>query len=275
MNAIDLRFDQLKSKNRKALIPFIMAGDPDLSSTARLLLCLQDAQADLIEIGIPFSDPLADGPVIQQASMRALSRGTTPQKVLDVVASVRHRIHIPVICLSYWNPIIQFGSPIVGRPTEGCTPVVFIRAAQRSGISGLIVPDLPIEEGGMFHQVASAHELATIFLAAPTSSSERLRSIAQMSEGFIYYVSVTGTTGARRQLPESLLSGVRNLKRLSSKPVCVGFGVSTAAQARTVSEVADGVIVGSALLQAMGQARNRQDIYSAAFRFIHRLRTAL
>ncbi|MBI3330906.1 MAG: tryptophan synthase subunit alpha [Candidatus Omnitrophica bacterium] len=268
MERIRATFDRLRRAGRKALIPFVMGGDPSLALTGPLLLALEAAGADLIEVGIPFSDPLADGPVIQAASARALARGTTPQRVLAAVASVRRRLRAPVVCLSYWNPVAQFGG---GGPRAAER---FLRAARASGCSGLIVPDLPVEEGARLRATAGREGLAVIALAAPTSPPERLRLITRASSGFIYYVSVTGTTGIRRALPPALVQGVRQLKLVTTKPVCVGFGISTPAQARAVARIADGVIVGSALLHAMGRARGRAALGRAAA-FVRRLRAAV
>ena len=258
--------ERLRGRGRKALIPFIMGGDPTLRTTGPLLLALQAAGADVIEVGIPFSDPLADGPVIQAASARALARGATPHRVLAAVASVRARLRVPVVGLTYWNPILQFCS---GGPTASVR--AFARAASTAGLSGVIVPDVPVEESGLLRRSAAAERLCAVLLAAPTSPPERLRMIARASQGFIYYVSVTGTTGARRQLPAHLVHGVRQLKLLTTKPICVGFGISTPAQARAVARIADGVIVGSALLQAMGGTRGTTAVRRAAA-FVRRLR---
>jgi len=269
MNVIHTAFNRLRRTRRKALIPFIMGGDPDVSTTTQLLLTLEDAGADLIEVGIPFSDPLADGPVIQAASVRALAHGATPARVLDAIHAARRRLRAPILCLSYWNPILQFGYNGAMR-----TPEAFVRAATASGVNGVIVPDLPVEEGEPLRAAASRRGLATVFLAAPTSPPERLRAVARASEGFIYYVSVTGTTGARRELPTALVHGVRQLKLLTTKPVCVGFGISTPAQAASVARVADGVIIGSALIKAIGSARGQLAAHRAG-QFLRRLRRAV
>jgi tryptophan synthase alpha chain len=263
-------FNRLRRSGRTALIPFIVGGDPSLRATPELLLTLEDAGADCIEVGIPFSDPLADGPVIQAASARALARGVTPPKVLSAVASVRHRLRVPVVCLTYWNPVVQFAGN--GR---GENPTPFLNTARRSGISGLIVPDLPVEEGALLHRLAVRAQVAPIFLAAPTSPPDRLRMIARASEGFIYYVSVTGTTGVRRSLPPSLRHGVRQLRLLTTKPICVGFGIATPSQAREVARIADGVIVGSALVRMIEQAGSHAAALSAARTLLTRLRRAV
>ena len=265
MERLRATFSRLRRARRKALIPFIVGGDPSLAMTGRLLLALEDAGADVIEVGIPFSDPLADGPVIQAASARALARGATPRRILKAVASVRSRLHVPLVCLTYWNPVLQFDHRV---------PQAFFRAAQESGFNGVIVPDLPIEMGAHVKQVAAREGIAAIFLAAPTSPPERLRAIARVSEGFIYYVSVTGTTGVRQQLPPDLLHGVRQLKLLTTKPVCVGFGISTPGQAAMVCRVADGVIIGSALIRTIAAARQPSAVRAAAS-FVARLRRAV
>ena len=246
-------FARLRQTHRKALIPFVMAGDPSLPATAQLIQALAEAGADCVEVGIPFSDPLADGPTIQRAASRALAAGTTPPAVLTMIARLKRRVAVPLILLSYWNPVAQYGSRGAGDD-----PAPFLRDAARCGVSGLIVPDLPPDEADGLQVLGRRHGIATIFLAAPTSPAHRLRRIARASEGFIYYVSLTGTTGARRQLPSDWLHGVRQLKLLTTKPVCVGFGISTPAQARAIGRVADGVIIGSALLNALEPFRNHR-----------------
>ena len=266
MDPLTTTFQSLKRAGRAALIPFVIGGDPDLATTGELLLTLQDAGADVIEVGLPFSDPLADGPVIQAGSARALARGATPARVLSAVARVRARLHVPVVALSYWNPILRFGGSEPARAVAA-----FVQHALASGVSGVIVPDLPVEEAGPLREAARGR-LATIFLTAPTSPSARLRMIARASTGFIYYVSVTGTTGVRRALAPTLVDGVRQLRLVTTKPICVGFGISTVAQAARVARVADGVIVGSALVRTIAEARSRADARRRASRFLRRLR---
>lgn len=270
MHRIHDTFKRLRRAHRKALIPFVMGGDPTPRMTERLLEALADAGADILEVGIPFSDPLADGPTIQRASQRALARGTTPQMVLKMLAQATRRLRVPVVVLSYWNPIVQFGNG------EAMNPAPFLRAAAAAGVSGLVVPDLPPDEAHEFQRAARRAGIATIFLAAPTSPPARLRLIARACEGFIYYVSVTGTTGARDRLPGEWLHGVRQLKLLTSKPVCVGFGISTPAQAASVARVADGVIVGSALIRTLEPffSRPRQAV-TRARTFVRQLRSAI
>ena len=271
MNRLRATFEQLRRSHRKALIPFVMGGDPNLSMTPQLLLALEDAGADILEVGIPFSDPLADGPVIQGASARALAHGTTPSRVLAAVASIQHRLHVPVVCLSYWNPMLQFGN----QHADPDQSSAFLRAAHQSGVAGVIVPDLPIEEGMDFRNEAAKKQVSAVFLAAPTSPPERLRTIARASEGFIYYVSVTGTTGVRRALPPQLARGLRQLRLLTTKPVCVGFGISSPSQARAVAQIADGVIVGSALIKLIAESKGHTAMLRNASGFLKRLKRAI
>jgi tryptophan synthase alpha chain len=279
MEPIRATFDRLRRAQRKAVIPFFVGGDPDGATIASLLLRFEDAGADLIEVGIPFSDPLADGPVIQAASARALAHGATPERVLAAIASVRHRLQAPVICLSYWNPLLQFGQRPSGQRTSSIhpDPAPFVRAAQASGVAGMFVPDLPLEESATLRRSARRAGPATILLAAPTSPLERLRASARASEGFIYSVSVIGTTGIRKHLPDGLVEGVRRLKRLTTTPVCVGFGISTPAQAAQVAAMdgADGVIVGSALVHTLSNGKSRAAGIRQAERLITRLRRAI
>ena len=270
MDPIRATFDRLRRQRRAALIPFIMGGDPALSLTGPLLVALQEAGADLLEVGIPFSDPLADGPVLQAASARALRRGATPATVLDAVASVRAKLRVPVVCLSYINPLLQFGRNGVADSLGA-----FVRAARQSGVTGLIVPDLSVEELALLRDTAGFSQLDTILLAAPTSPPPRLRAIARASHGFIYYVSVTGTTGVRRALPDGLTHGLRQLRLLTTKPICVGFGISTPAQAAAVARVADGVIIGSALVGEIALSRGRAAVLRRAAAFVRRVRKAM
>jgi len=272
MDPIRAVFERLRRSRRKALMPFIMGGDPDLPTTGKLLRVLAEHGADLIEVGVPFSDPLADGPTIQRASSRALARGTTPEAVLECIRRAAARVPAPILLLSYWNPIVQYGT---GR-SHAADPTPFLRDARAAGVCGVIVPDLPVEEGEGFRASALRAGVDPIFLAAPTSPPERLRRIARCSEGLIYYVSVTGTTGARRRLSHEWLDGVRQLKLITTKPVCVGFGISTPSQAASVARAADGVIVGSALIRTMEpHLRRPRALLKSASAFVRRLRRAV
>lgn len=237
MNRIDATFKRLKKEGRKAFIPYITAGDPDLGTTVKIVRALEAAGADIIELGIPFSDPLADGPTIQRAIQRSLDAGCTVKKVLSMVKELRRSVSVPLVFMTYYNIIYNYG---LGA---------FVKDAKVAGADGVIVPDLPLEETGELSAKAGQVDFRTIMLAAPTTPPERFARIAAKSKGFIYYVSLTGVTGARTSLSEMLRDDVKKLKQLTSKPLCVGFGVSTAAQARDVARSADGVIVGSAIIK--------------------------
>ena len=240
---IALRFEQLKREGRMALMPFLMAGDPDLSVTAEVLLSLQTAGADMVELGMPYSDPLADGPVIQAAAARALAAGTTPKKVLEMLASLRGQLSIPVILFTYSNPLLNVGMEL------------FCEQAAAAGASGLVVPDLPLEEAERLSPIAERAGLDLVLLVAPTTPTERMGRIAQSSRGFTYLVSVTGVTGERSTMETRVEGLVQALKQTSPVPVAVGFGISGAEQVRQVrSWGADGAIVGSALVKRMAAA---------------------
>ena len=265
-NRIDDTFRRLRRQKRKALIPFIMGGDPSPSATAPLILALAGAGADVIEVGIPFSDPLADGPTIQKASQRALDAGATPRRVLAAIKAASRRTRTPMVLLSYWNPILCYRGGPAGFAVE----------AARAGVGAVIVPDLPVEEADGWPAAAAAAGIDPVFLAAPTSSRDRLRRIARASRGFIYYVSLTGTTGARATLSHDWRQGVRELKLITTTPVCVGFGISTPAQAAEVARAADGAIIGSALIRALEpHVKSRRRLVARAASFMRRFRAAV
>jgi len=262
---IQQRFSQLQQQGRCALMPFLMAGDPDLSSTRSTLLSLQSAGADLIELGIPYSDPLADGPVIQAAASRALGSGTTPGRVLEMLTSLKGELQIPVILFTYSNPLLNRGME------------AFCRDAAAAGAAGLVVPDLPLEEAEKLSSIASDNGLDLVLLVAPTTPADRMGRIAAASRGFTYLVSVTGVTGVRTSLESRVADLVQQLKAMGPTPVAVGFGISGPEQARQVRDWgADGAIVGSALVKVMAQAHSQQsDIAAAAGEFCNQLRSAL
>lgn len=239
MSRIQKRFEKLKGKDEKALAVFITAGDPDLATTADLILELDKAGADVIELGVPFSDPMADGPTIQLSSERALSAGTTLPLILNMVKSVRQQTEIPIILMGYYNPLFLFG-------TER-----FTEEAVAAGVDGVLVVDLPPEESEAegFTLAARKQGLDVIFLLAPTSSDDRINKVVKLGRGFIYYVSVTGVTGARKDISASLSEEVGRIRERSAIPVVVGFGISDPAQAGTIASFADGVVVGSALVK--------------------------
>ena len=236
MSRIASTFATLRGRGRRALMPFLMGGDPTLDATAAFLEGFARAGADLLEIGVPFSDPIADGPINQRAAQRALERGTSLPDILDLAARVRPRVTQPIVLLSYYNPILQFGLE------------AFCRRASAAGVDGVVIPDLPPEEGDPLRAAAAPSGPHTIFLAAPTSTDERLAQVARSSQGFIYCVSLTGVTGVRASVSSDVVALVARLRRHTALPVCVGFGVSTPDHARQVASVADGVIVGSAIV---------------------------
>ena len=236
MSRITSTFAALRERDRRALIPFVMAGDPSLDATEDFLTCLSESGADLLEIGVPFSDPIADGPTNQRAAQRALANGVTLGDILDLVARLRARLPQPIVLLSYYNPLLQFGADR------------FFSRAASVGVDGIVVPDLPAEEGGALQMAAQPHGVDVIFLAAPTSTDARLARVAASSRGFVYCVSLAGVTGVRTALASDIGGLVNRLRRHTRLPVCVGFGVSTPDHARQVAAVADGVIVGSAVV---------------------------
>jgi len=237
MNRIDKKFKLLKKNRKKAFIAYITAGDGGLAATAKLVLGLEKAGVDIIELGIPFSDPLADGPTIQAASQRALKHKVNLVKIFGMVKGLRTKTDIPLVFMTYYNPVFKYGTQ---RFIAGCA---------QNGVDGVIIPDLPDEEAQPLIKAAKRYKAASIFLVAPTSTRERIKNIVEDSTGFIYYVSLTGVTGARRELPAELVSKVRLIKSMTKKPVCVGFGISGPDQARAIAKFADGVIVGSAIIK--------------------------
>jgi tryptophan synthase alpha chain len=240
---IQQRFSDLHQQGRCALMPFLMAGDPDLATTRATLLALQANGADIVELGIPYSDPLADGPVIQAAASRALAAATTPATVLEMLTSLKGELTMPVVLFTYSNPLLNRGMD------------TFCRDAAAAGAAGLVVPDLPLEEGEKLSQIAAGHGLDLVLLVAPTTPAERLTRIHAASRGFTYLVSVTGVTGVRTNLDNRVGDLVGQLKSNGATPVAVGFGISGPEQARQVRDWgADGAIVGSALVKVMAAA---------------------
>jgi tryptophan synthase alpha chain len=240
LNRLERVLEEARRKGRKALIIYVCAGDPDLLATEHLVPALAAAGADVIELGVPFSDPLADGPTIQAASQRALQSGTTLAGVLGLVSRLRQAgCEVPLVLFGYLNPILRMGlEPFIARAAD-------------AGADGLLVPDLPLEESGALGLLASARHLSLVLLAAPTTPPERLRLIGESTRGFLYFVSVTGVTGARAALPEVLPAKLRAARAATSVPVAVGFGISTPEQARALAAHADAVVVGSALVDAL------------------------
>jgi len=236
-------FEKLRAEKRAAFIPFFAAGDPDLDTTAELIKAAVDAGADIVEIGVPFSDPIADGPVIQAAFYRALEKGFRVDPLFEMVRKLRASgLMAPLVCMVSYTLVYKK------------TLLSFMKAAKAAGFDGLIIPDLPAGYEGDAAERAVECGLDLVFLIAPTTTSERRDMIAKMSRGFIYYVSITGITGARTVLPEDLAANVSDIKKRTALPVCVGFGISQPEQAAAVSAIADGVIVGSALVKKVEEA---------------------
>ena len=231
------RFTDLRQKGEKALVTFVTAGDPPLEDLPVIVAALQEGGADVIEVGVPFSDPIADGPTIQAAGQRALDAGTTPRAVLEAVG--RCRLQVPVVLMGYYNPVLRFGLRS------------FAEAARDAGVAGNIVSDLTPEEADPWIAASKACGLATVFLAAPTSTDERLDAVASRSTGFVYAVSRTGVTGASAALSPDAVGLVARLRARTESPVCVGFGISEPDHVRAVCEVADGAVVGSRLVSLL------------------------
>jgi len=239
VSRLEATFTRLRARGERALVAYLMAGDPSLAETRRLVVEADRRGADVIELGVPFSDPLADGPVIQRAGTRALAAGTSLARVLEMVGTLRAQVHVPLVVMTYYNPVLAFGLKS------------FARTAADAGADGVIVPDLPWEECEPLRAETEPAGLDMIQFVAPTSTPTRVKTIARLSRGFIYVVSLTGVTGARRELPKDLDAQIRTLRLVTTKPVCVGFGVSTPEQVAAVGQIADGVAVGSAIVRTI------------------------
>jgi tryptophan synthase alpha chain len=242
MISVSARFEELRAKGQAALIPFITAGDPSLDSTAKALRVLDQNGADMIELGVPYSDPLADGPVIQAAATRALQNGTTLERVLDVVRTVAPELRSPIILFTYYNPILNMGVE------------KFLQTIYEAGVRGLVVPDLPLEESHVLLDPAEKAGIEVILLIAPTSPPDRVAAIAAKSQGFIYVVSATGVTGVRTEVAKGVKVMIEQLRVITDKPIAVGFGISQPEHAKQVIDWnADGAIVGSAMVRKLAE----------------------
>ncbi len=263
MSRIEKVFSQLEARQEKALIPFITAGDPDLATTAKLIPALAQAGADVIELGVPFSDPMADGPTIQAASERALENGVNQEKILAMVKTVRQETEVPIVLMGYYNPLFRYG---VER---------FTKDAAAAGVDGLLIVDLPPEEAGEIESAMAANGLDLITLLAPTTPPERMQRLAAAAKGYLYYVSMTGVTGAQKIAPEDIRAAVSSLKDMAAVPVGVGFGITTAEDAAQVGEFADGVVVGSALVKLIHENAGSPDLLDKVTGFITQLKSGL
>jgi len=263
MTRIADTFAALRSRREAALIPYITAGDPDLATTEKFIYEAVRQGADLIELGVPFSDPMADGPANQRAAERALRSGTSLSRILDLVQTVRRSVTIPIILFTYYNPIFRYGGER------------FAQDAKQAGVDGVLCVDLPPEEADELKQETDRQDLDLIFLLAPTSSLSRARKVLTRTRGFVYYVSVAGITGVRDALPPDLGEMVRRIRAISPVPVGVGFGISSPAQAAQVAELADAVIVGSAISRIIETHCGQPDLVSQVGTFVGSLKQAL
>jgi len=259
---VDKKFYELKNNKKIALMPFIMAGDPNIEKTSEILLKLQENGADLIELGIPYSDPLADGPIIQLSASRALKSGTTPKKVINLLESLKGKLNIPIILFTYLNPLLCFGFEH------------FCELASNAGVSGLIIPDLPLEEAYKFSKIVSNHSMDLVLLVAPTTPFERMKKISNHTKGFTYLVSVTGVTGERNKMESRVENLIAKLKEINNNPIAVGFGISTPEHVNKVREWgADGVIIGSAFVKRISSS-SEKDVVNNVGKFCNDMRLA-
>lgn len=261
MNRISEKFKELKKEGKKAFIPYITAGDPSLSMTEKLVFELEKRGSNLIELGIPFSDPLADGPTIQRASERALKNGTTLANVINLVKKIRSEVKIPLVFMTYYNPVFKYGLE------------KFAADSKEAGVDAVIIPDLPPEEADEWIKFARSKNIDTIFLLSPTSNYDRINRIINVSRGFIYYVSLTGVTGERKKLESSIKEYIIKIKRLAANtPICVGFGISKRQHIEELNKLPiDGVIVGSAIVKVIENNKDSKSLIKKVGNFVTEL----
>lgn len=263
MGRIGDKFESLRAKNEKALIVYLTAGDPSLAVTKELIFELEKAGVDILEIGVPFSDPTADGPVIQAASQRALKTGTTLASVLKMVADIRLSSQIPIVLFGYFNPIFAYGVE------------KFARTASEAGVDGVLVVDLPPEEACELRVYSDAAGLDFISLVAPTSGKDRMKTILKTATGFLYYVSITGVTGTAAPKVEDVAREVGKIRKLTKMPIAVGFGISNAKQAKAIGAVADGIVIGSAVVKLIDENRNNSELVKVISNYTREIKEAL
>ncbi|UZQ82011.1 tryptophan synthase subunit alpha [Thermoanaerobacter sp. RKWS2] len=262
MNRIDKKFEVLKGEGRKALITFITAGDPDIETTYDIVLALEEAGADIIELGIPYSDPLADGPTIQASSQRALNKGVKIPDIMKIVEKIRLKSDIPLVYLVYYNSIFKYGIQ------------KFLKESKDVGIDGLIIPDLPIEERKDISEEADKYDIYLIPLVAPTSK-ERIKLITQNGKGFVYCVSITGVTGAREDIETDIEEYMKMVSQYTNMPKAIGFGISTPEMAKKLKDFSDGIIVGSALVERIAKGYNKSEMLQEVKSFVSSLKEVL
>lgn len=260
MNRIEAKFKQVKQAGKTALITYICAGDPDLKTTYELVLEFERSGADIIELGVPFSDPIADGPTIQRAGQRSLKNNTSLPDIINLVNRIREKSQIPILLMTYFNPVLQYGIEKLAK------------ASKSAGIDGFIIPDLLPEGGKEIAEILRKNEIDLVYLISPLTNPKRLRLINRDSTGFIYYVSVTGITGARSALPAHLRQQASLLRQQTDKPLAVGFGVSSGRQVKELAKYFDGVIVGSAIVNLIEQNLGRKDLVNTVGDFVRNLR---
>ena len=264
MNSLQKYFTLLNKQKRKLFLPYVTLWDPDKEYFLKILKALQDSGADAIEIGIPFSDPMADGPTIQKASQRALAKGASLRAGFETLKNIKKHISIPILFMSYYNPVFAMGENN------------FFSACCKTGLDGIIIPDLPIEEAKIFIKKAKKTGLASICFISPTTPVKRMREINRNASGFIYYISIKGVTGKRQDFEKEVLENIKLVKKNTTLPVCAGFGISNAHQAKTLAQYADGVIIGSAIVKIIERnLDNKKKAVDEISEFACRIRRAL
>lgn len=263
MGRIEKTFNRLKDQDEKALVVYLTAGDPDLPTTEALIKALAAAGVDILEIGVPFSDPTADGPIIQAASRRALQNGATLTKILDMIERVRETSEIPVVLFGYYNPVFIYGNE------------AFARRAKAAGVDGILVVDLPPEEAAELRIYTDRTGIDFISLISPTTPDQRIRQIAEKAGGFLYYISVTGVTGTTKPLVENIRRDVKNIRKTGNLPVVVGFGISTPDQAVEIAPHADGIVIGSAMVRLIEENTGRDDLIPLVTSYAGALKKAM
>jgi tryptophan synthase alpha chain len=263
MGRIEERFGALKRQKRKAFVAYLTAGDPDLETTAGMVSALEASGVDILEIGVPFSDPTADGPAIQAASQRSLGQGATLEKILAMIAILRRKSEIPIVLFGYYNPILSYG------------PERFAADAKTSGVDGILVVDLPPEEAGELRRYTDPAGLAFITLIAPTTDPGRVGKILRGAAGFVYFISVTGVTGTAAPRIKDIRRALVEIRRTTTLPIVAGFGISTPEQAAAISPLADGIVIGSALVRLIAEKKGNDDITRAASSFAAKIRRAI
>lgn len=260
---IKRKFSDLKQKHQKALVVYLTAGDPDLETTHRLILGLQDEGVDILEIGVPFSDPTADGPIIQAASQRALRSGVTLSGILDMIELLRNDCKIPIVLFGYYNPIFSYGNER------------FALRARKVGVDGILVVDLPPEEAHELRQYTDITGLDFISLVAPTTNDNRIQSISKNGTGFLYYISITGVTGTAKPLIQNIRTDVARIRRLTALPLVIGFGISTPVQAAEIASYADGIVIGSVFVNLIEKNIGNENLIQIASSFVRDIKNAL